>query len=64
MRYVLVRYVLVRYVLPDGPAERFVSFHNMPHHLGQDLANNLLEFLKENDIRIADCRVQSYDNVT
>lgn len=60
----LVRYVLVRYVLPDWPAERFVIFHNMLHHLGQDLANNLLDFLKENDIGIADCRVRSYGNAS
>ena len=55
---------VVRYVLPDGPMERFLSFINMSNHSGKELAKNLLEFLKDKGIDIANCRGQSYDNAS
>ena len=55
---------VLRYVLPDGQVERFVSFLNMHNHTGQELAHNLLDFLEEKDIDVADCRGQSYDNAS
>ena len=54
----------LRYVLPDGPVERFVSFLNMRNHSGQELARNLLDFLKVKNVDIANCRGQSYDNAS
>lgn len=54
----------VRYVLPSGPVERFVKFLDMEGHSAEQLAQSLLDFLKENDIDIKDCRGQSYDNAS
>ena len=53
---------VVRYVLPDGPMERFLSFINMSYHSGKELANNLLDFLKDKGIDIA--KGQSCDNAS
>ena len=47
---------ILRYVLPSGPVERFLTFLNMRGHSGVQLAETLLEYLKNNDIDIADCR--------
>jgi hypothetical protein len=55
---------VLRYVLPSGPVERFLTFLNMCGHSGRELADSLLEYLKTNDIDIADCRGQSYDNAS
>ncbi|XP_062924647.1 zinc finger MYM-type protein 1-like [Mobula hypostoma] len=54
----------VRYVLPSEPVERFVKFLDMEGHSAEQLAQSLLDFLKENDIDIKDCRGQSYDNAS
>ncbi|XP_062904949.1 zinc finger MYM-type protein 1-like [Mobula hypostoma] len=54
----------VRYVLPSGPVERFVKFLGMEGHSAEQLTQGLLDFLKENDIDIKDCRGQSYDNAS
>lgn len=58
--------LIVRYVLPSGPVERFVKFLDMEGHghTAEKLAQSLLDFLKENDIDIKDCRGQSYDNAS
>lgn len=56
--------LIVRYVLPSGPVERFVKFLDMEGHTAEQLAYSLLNFLKENDIDIKDCRGQSYDNAS
>ena len=42
----------------------FVSFVNILNHSRQKLEKNLLDFFEENDIDIADCRGQSYDNAS
>ena len=55
---------VVRYVLPDGPMERFLSFINMSNHSGKQLAKNLLDFLKDKGIDIANCKGQLYDNAS
>ena len=55
---------MLRYVLPDGPVERFVGFLNMINHTGHELSKSLSEFLEKNNIDIADCRGQSYDNAS
>lgn len=54
----------VRYVLPSGPVERFVKFLDMEGHSAEELAQSLLDFLKENDIDIKDSRGQSYDDAS
>lgn len=58
--------VIMRFVLPSGPVERFVMFldMDMEGHTAEKLAQSLLDFLKENDIDIKDCRGQSYDNAS
>lgn len=56
--------LIVRYVLPSGPVERFVKFLDMEGHTAEQLAQSLLDFLKENGIDIKDCRGQSYDNAS
>ena len=53
---------ILPYVLSSGPVERFSTFLNMRGHSGIQLAESLLEYLKTNDIDIADCIGQSYDN--
>ena len=55
---------ILRYVLPSGPVERFLAFFSMRGHSGIQLAESLLEYLKTNDIDIADYRGQSYDNAS
>lgn len=55
----------IRYVLPTtGPVERFLQFIPMLSHTGRDIATTVLDFLKEKNIPVIDCRGQSYDNAS
>jgi len=56
--------IILRYVNNDGPVERFITFIHITSHTGANLALCLLNFLKENDINIENCRRQSYDNAS
>ncbi|XP_041366776.1 zinc finger MYM-type protein 1-like [Gigantopelta aegis] len=56
--------IILRYVLPSGPVERFVKFLHMQGHSGEQLAQNLSDFLAEHNISLSDCRGQSYDNAS
>ena len=56
--------LIVRYVLPSGPVERFIKFIEMEGHSSAQLADSLLDFLKEMGVDIKDCRGQSYDNAS
>ena len=55
---------ILRYVLPSGPVERYLTFLEMHGHTGKELTESLLEFLNIQRIDVADCRHQSYDNVS
>ena len=56
---------IVRYVSENGwPVERFLKFIPNCGHKAEDLAKVVLETLKNNDLDIADCRGQSYDNAS
>ncbi|XP_068203911.1 zinc finger MYM-type protein 1-like [Palaemon carinicauda] len=55
----------IRYVLPTtGPVERFLQFIPMLSHTGIDIATTVLDFLKEKNISVLECRGQSYDNAS
>lgn len=57
--------VIVRYVCPaDGkPVERFLNFLVLKSHIGEDMANEVLQYLCEVcEIDFSKCRGQSYDN--
>lgn len=54
----------VRYVKQRSPVERFLGFINCHGHDAENLCNVILKFLRDNDISIADCRGQSYDNAS
>lgn len=56
--------IILRYVNNDGPVERFITFIHITSHTGAYLASCLLDFLKDNDIKIENCRGQSYDNAS
>ncbi|KAE9522916.1 hypothetical protein AGLY_016727 [Aphis glycines] len=56
---------MFRYVLPSGsPVERFFMFIDNIGHKSKELADTIIEVLKNNEIPIEDCRGQSYDNAT
>ena len=56
--------IVIRYVLPLGPVERFLTFMPMMRHTAEQMANILLNFLKEKGLDITNCRGQSYDNAS
>ena len=56
--------IVIRYVLPLGPVERFLTFMPMMRHTAEQMASILLNFLKEKDLDINNCRGQSYDNAS
>jgi hypothetical protein len=55
---------IIRYVLPTGPVERFLRFLPIFRHTGAHMTEIALDFLKDNNIDIQDCRGQSYDNAS
>ena len=56
--------LVLRYMEDDGPVERFVTFMANRGHKAEEIFNALMEFLREQDLDIADCRGQSYDNAS
>ena len=56
--------IVIRHVLPLGPVERFLTFMPMMRHTAEQMANILLNFLKEKDLDVNNCRGQSYDNAS
>jgi len=55
---------VLRYIENDAPAERFVTFMGNKGHTAQEMFDALVEFLREHDLDIRDCRRQSYDNAS
>ena len=56
---------IIRYVSAEGcPVERFIRFIPNCGHKAEDLANVVLDTLKNHDLDIANCRGQSYDNAS
>lgn len=54
---------VLRYVLPDGsPVERFLSFIPIFCHTAAHMFDIVMTKLQKEEIRIEDCRGQSYDN--
>ena len=56
--------LVLRYMEDDGPVERFVTFMANRGHKAEEMFNALMEFLREQDLDIADCRGQSNDNAS
>ncbi|XP_058788983.1 uncharacterized protein LOC131662970 [Phymastichus coffea] len=56
--------IIYRYVEDDKPVERFFKFFCNQKHKAQDMLNVLITTLEENDLGIANCRSQSYDNAS
>ena len=54
----------LRYVKDGLLVERFVEFIPIYSHTSENLASTVFDFLKKYDIRIEDCRGQSYDNAS
>lgn len=57
--------IIVRYVSQlDGlPVERFLTYLELESHVGRQIANKVLDYLREDcDIDFSKCRGQSYDN--
>ncbi|KAI6655857.1 Zinc finger MYM-type protein 1-like [Oopsacas minuta] len=56
--------LIIRYVNSNGPIERFLKFFDIETHTGIGIAHIILEFLKKIEVKIEDCRGQSYDNAS
>ena len=57
--------IILRYVSPaDGkPVERFIAFLILESHTGEQMANQVLQYLSQDcKIDFSNCRGQSYDN--
>jgi len=54
--------IIFRYYLNGSIHERFFCFLPIKSHTGKSLSCEIFELLKNNDINIADCRAQTYDN--
>jgi len=54
--------VTIRYLENSQPVERFVTFLPNVGHRGQQMANALINYLKDVNINLQDCRAQAYDN--
>ena len=53
---------IFRYVLDSQPVERFVQFIEMNGHGAVELEHSICTFLEKHQIKLNDCRGQSYDN--
>ena len=51
-------------MLPTGPIERYLTFLPMLSHTGKNIAETVIDYLKEKQIPNADYRGQSYDNAS
>jgi len=58
--------IILRYVnmTDHKPVERFLTFISISSHTGQNLADTLLQYLKDHDIDFDNCRGQMYDNAS
>lgn len=56
--------LVLRYIENDTPVERFVTFMGNKGHRAQEMFDALIQFLREHDLDIRDCRGQSYDNAS
>ena len=56
--------LVLRYMEGKDPVERFFAFMDNPGHCAKDMFIAMTDFLRSNNIEIADCRGQSYDNVS
>jgi len=56
--------LVMRYIENDAPVERFLTFMGNKGHQAQNMFDALMEFLREHDLDIRDCRGQSYDNAS
>ena len=50
------------YVLDSQPVERFVQIIEMKGQGAAELENSICTFLEKHQIKLCDCRGQSYDN--
>ena len=55
---------IFRYVLDSQPVERFVHFIEMKGHGAAELEHSIRTFLEKHQIKLSDCRGQSYDNAS
>ena len=53
---------IFRYILASQPVEMFVQFIEMKGHGAAELENSIWTFLEKQQIKLCDCRGQSYDN--
>lgn len=53
-----------RYFYNNQVQERFLCFLEIKSHKGQSMCDNVLNLLKEHEIKIEDCRAQTYDNAS
>ena len=56
--------LVLRYMEGKDPVERFFAFMDNPGHCAKDMFIAMTDFLRSNNIEIADCRGQSYDNAS
>lgn len=54
----------IRYLENNEPIERFLTFMSNKGHKAQNIFDALISFLKKYDIKIENCRGQSYDNAS
>ncbi len=55
--------VVLRYLKDTQPIERFLTFLEMKSHTGEEMANQVLQYLREVcKLNFSKCRGQSYDN--
>ncbi|XP_038637303.1 zinc finger MYM-type protein 1-like [Scyliorhinus canicula] len=55
--------VVLRYLKYGQPIERFLTFLEMKSHTGEEMANQVLQYLREAcRLNFSKCRGQSYDN--
>ncbi|XP_042203544.1 zinc finger MYM-type protein 1-like [Homarus americanus] len=54
----------VRYIHGCEPVERFLKFIPIFSHGAKNLADTVVDFLKENNIPLSNCHDQSYDNAS
>lgn len=54
--------VVFRYYLNSKVYERFFCFLQIKSHKGRSISDNVLDLLAEHEIKIENCRAQTYDN--
>ena len=56
--------LVLRYMEGKDPVERFFAFMDNPGHCANDMFIAMTDFLRSNNIEIAYCHGQSYDNAS